>query len=113
MTNNSMKTVSAWLNELGTHTILLCDAAKADFIAETGEQPCWGDGYSRAAMTKQIKDRGKGGSLSKEDKGRLIGSIDVAHACYCKYSADEEAATKYGMGSQFREYVNAIQRAGK
>jgi len=113
MTNNSMKTVSAWLDELGTHTILLCEAAKADFTAETGEQPCWGDGYSRAQMAKQIEDRGKGGSLSTENKGPLIGSIDVAAACYRKYADGKGADDKYGMGSQFRQYVGAIERAGK
>ena len=112
MTNNSMKTVSAWLNKLGTHTILDCAAAKADFTKETGEQPCWSDGYSRPEMAKQIKARGKGGSLNKEFSGKLIGSLDVALSCYNTYAGDEVADSKFGMGSQFREYVNAIARAG-
>lgn len=106
-----MKKVSEWLSELGTHQILDCEAAKIDFTKDTGEPPCWGDGYTRKAMQKQIDDRGKGGSL-KESDCRLIGSCDVAHALYCKYAGDEVAADKYGMGSQFREYLGAISRNG-
>lgn len=107
----TMKKVSEWLNELGTHTILDCEAAKADFIKETGETPPWGDGYTRKQMEDQIKARGKGGSLGEGDC-RLIGSLDVAASCYDKWRGAEEAADKYGMGSQFREYVSAIARNG-
>ncbi len=108
-----MKKVSEWLNELGTHTILDCEAAKKDFIDETGEPPCWGDGYTPDDMCKQIEARGKGGSINKEFDARLIGSCDVAQACYDQYRGGEEAADKFGMGSQFREYVDAISRNGK
>ena len=105
------KKVSAWLSELGSHSILDCDAAKADFEKETGEQPCWGDGYTRQQMIEQIEARGKGGSLGDGDC-RLIGALDVAYACYGKYAGDETAESKFGMGSQFREYVAAIERNG-
>jgi hypothetical protein len=107
-----MKKVSEWLNELGTHTILECEAAKADFTKETGELPPWGKGYTRKQMIDQINARGKGGELGDGDKN-LIGSIDVAASCYDKWRGTEEAGDKYGMGSQFREYVSAIERAGK
>ncbi len=109
-----MKKVSEWLNELGTHSILNCKESKEDFFKETGEVAPWFDGYSRSEMQKQIEDRGKGGSLGGINDGKkLIGSCDVAQACYDKYSGDEEAGSKYGMGSQFREYVDAISRNGK
>lgn len=108
-----MKKVSEWLNELGTHSILDCEAAKKDFTEETGEPPCWGDGYSGKEMQRQIDGRGKGGSLDSDHAARLIGACDVAFSCYHQFAGDEVAADKYGMGSQFREYVGAIQRNGK
>ncbi len=108
-----IKKVSEWLNEIGTHSILICAESKEDFFRETEEVAPWNDGYSRKAMTKQIEDRGKGGSLGGINDGKkLIGALDVAYACYGKWSGDEEAASKYGMGSQFREYVDALKRAG-
>lgn len=107
----AMKKVSEWLNELGTHSILDCAAAKADFEKETGETPPWGDGYTRKQMQAQIDARGKGGSLGEGD-ARLIGALDVAAACYDKWRGDEQAESKFGMGSQFREYVAAISRNG-
>lgn len=107
----TMKKVSAWLSELGTHSILDCEAAKADFIKETGETPPWGDGYTRKQMIEQIEARGKGGSLGEGD-AKLIGALDVAASCYDKWRGDEQAESKFGMGSQFREYVSAIARAG-
>ncbi len=107
----TMKKVSEWLCELGTHTILECQPAKEDFEKETGLTAPWGDGFTRKQMLAQIKDRGKGGSLG-EGPHPLIGSLDVAYACYGKWSGDEQAASKFGMGSQFREYVGALKRAG-
>lgn len=111
-----MKKVSEWLNELGTHSILDCQAAKDNFREETGEQPCWGAGFDRDAMARQIEARGKGGSLAEAtadtENVRYIGALDVAYACYLQYAGDEEAAPKFGMGSQFREYVAAIARNG-
>ena len=106
-----MKAVSEWLNELGTHSILDCAAAKADFEKETGEVAPWGDGYTPKEMQRQIDARGKGGSLDPDCAERLIGSLDVADACYHKYAGGKGAMPKYGMGSQFREYVSAIKRA--
>jgi hypothetical protein len=106
-----MKKVSEWLNELGTHSILVCQSAKDDFEKETGEVPPWGDGFSRKQMIDQIEARGKGGSLG-EGTERLIGSLDVAWSCYSKYANGKGADDKFGMGSQFREYVTAIKEAG-
>ncbi len=60
-------------------------------------------------MIDQINARGKGGQLGDGDM-RLIGSLDVAEACYQDFAGGTGAASKYGMGSQFREYVSAIAR---
>lgn len=108
----AMKKVSEWLNELGTHTILDCDAAKTDFKKETGFAAPWHGGYDREAMAKQIEDRGKGGTLSEDESMMFIGSLEVAQACYYEWRGDEEAESKFGMGSQFREYVAALKRNG-
>ncbi len=105
-----MKRVSEWLNELGTHSILECEGAKEDFAKETGKQPPWGDGVTAEHMQFRIDARGKGGSLGPDNGKRLIASVDVAGACYHAFAGDEQAATKMGMGFQFREYVDAIKR---
>lgn len=109
-----MQKVSEWLNDIGTHSILDCEAAKEDFEKETGDVAPWSSGYSRKQMIGQIEARGKGGQLSDEDDGkRLIDSLSVAYACYGRYSGNETAESKFGMGSQVREYVQAIIRNGK
>lgn len=105
-----MQKISEWLSELGTHTILDCAKAKEDFTKETGEPAPWGDGYTQPEMQAQIDGRGKGGDCHAKEGVKLIGSLDVASACYDKFRGSEEAAGKFGMGSQFREYVDAIKR---
>ena len=109
----TIKKVSEWLGEIGTHSILICDEAKEDFFRDTDQIAPWGAGFSRKQMNRQIDARGKGGSIDgPEDGKKLIGALDVAYACYGKWSGDEQAASKFGMGSQFREYVCALKRAG-
>lgn len=107
-----MKKVSEWLSELGTHNILDCAAAKADFEKETGETPCWHDGYSKAEMQRMIDGRGKGGSLSGADDMKFIGTQDIAEACADKYVPQPWYHGKMGMGFAVRSCIEKISESG-
>ena len=107
-----LKTVSAWIGELGTHSIMDNAEAKKSFLEETGEEPCWGEGLSKKETLDAIESRGKGGNVNGPEGMMFISTLDIAEACAAKYVPQPWYHDKFGMGSAVRACVEAIRQAG-
>jgi len=107
-----MMSVSDWIDDLGTHTIMDNAGASEDFRKETGEEPCWGEGYSQESMQAQIGARGKGGDVTGPEGMMFISTIDIAEACADKYVPQPWHHGKMGMGFAVDACVEAIKEAG-
>jgi len=104
--------VSAWINELGTHGIMDSASAGKSFKDETGEEPCWGEGWTQAEMQSAIDSRGKGGDVNGPEGMLFTDTLTIAEACAHKYVPQPWYHGKMGMGFAVRACVTAIAEAG-
>lgn len=107
-----MTSIYEWAQDrLDSHAIFDSTGLGADFREITGHEPCWPE-YTPEETRAAIEARGLGGSLYAQPAERLANGWEIANALADRFAPGESRPPKMGRGSQFREALAALERAG-